>query len=58
MNVHAAVALANELEEPATIVTVLCDLGVKYLSKIYSPTWLAANGFDGEATPATPSTAG
>ena len=34
MNVHAAVELANSLEEPATIVTVLCDTGIKYLTKV------------------------
>ena len=44
MNVHAAVELANQMEEPATIVTVLCDLGVKYLSKVYNDAWLEENG--------------
>lgn len=34
MNVHASVELANSLEEPATIVTVLCDTGIKYLTKV------------------------
>ena len=25
------------------VVTVLCDLGVKYLSKVYNETWLEEN---------------
>lgn len=44
LNVHAAIQLANEAEEPCTIVTILCDLGIKYLSKIYNDDWLAENG--------------
>lgn len=41
LNVCAAVRLANETEEEgATIVTILCDLGVKYLSKVYNDEWL------------------
>ena len=43
LNVHAAVDLANSLTEPATVVTVLCDLGIKYLTKVYNDEWLAAN---------------
>jgi len=45
LNVHAALELAAQLEEPAVVVTVLPDLGVKYLSKVYSPSWLKENGF-------------
>jgi len=40
LNVHAAVELANSLEEPATIVTILCDTGIKYLSKVFNPAYL------------------
>ena len=29
------------------IVTVLCDLGVKYLSKVYNQTWLEENNING-----------
>jgi len=43
LNTDAAIRLANQLEEPAVIVTVLCDLGVKYLSKVYNENWLAEN---------------
>lgn len=43
LNVHAAVQLANTLEGPATIVTLLCDTGVKYLSKVFNESWLAEN---------------
>ena len=35
LNVFAAIRLAQEVEEPCTIVTILCDMGIKYLSKIY-----------------------
>jgi len=47
MNTWAAVKLANELEEPGVIVTVLCDLGIKYLSKVYSENWLKENDING-----------
>ena len=43
LNVHAAVQLANSMEEPCTIVTVLCDMGIKYLSKVYDDEWLTKN---------------
>lgn len=46
LNVHAAIEYAKTLEAPATVVTLLCDLGVKYLSKVYSADWLRENGFD------------
>jgi len=44
LNVAAAVKVANESEEPAVIVTILCDLGIKYLSKVYNEEWRSANG--------------
>jgi len=47
LNTWAAVKLANELEEPGVIVTVLCDLGIKYLSKVYSENWLKENDING-----------
>eukprot|EP00035_Acanthoeca_spectabilis_P009490 m.168140 g.168140 ORF g.168140 m.168140 type:complete len:445 (+) comp14741_c0_seq15:248-1582(+) len=47
LNVHAAVEVAKSLKGPATVVTLLCDLGVKYLSKIYSDEWLEKNGLVG-----------
>jgi cysteine synthase len=44
LNVCAAIQLANETEQDnAVIVTILCDLGVKYLSKVYNDQWLESN---------------
>lgn len=39
-NIWAAIELAKSLKEPATIVSVLPDGGVKYLSKIFDQEWL------------------
>lgn len=39
-NVWAALELAKTLDHPATIITVLPDGGVKYLSKIYDDDWM------------------
>jgi cysteine synthase A len=35
-NVIAALRLAEELGAGATVVTVMCDTGIKYLSKVAS----------------------
>jgi cysteine synthase len=44
LNVFSALKLAEQVEEgPCVICTVMCDLGVKYMSKVYNPTWLQAN---------------
>jgi cystathionine beta-synthase len=43
-NVWGALQLAQRLTPPATIVTVLPDSGVKYVSKIYNDAWLSAHG--------------
>lgn len=43
LNVHAAIVLANSLGPESNVVTVLCDSGVKYLSKIYNPEFLHKN---------------
>lgn len=51
LNVFAALQLAEQMEEPATIVTILCDLGVKYLSKVYNNDWLQANGMQAPPEP-------
>ena len=40
LNVEACARLAEESAEPLTIVTMLCDSGVKYLSKIFNDDWL------------------
>lgn len=44
-NVWGCLQVAKTLRAPATIVTVLPDSGVKYMSKIYNDDWLIANGF-------------
>lgn len=44
LNLVAAVRLARTLPADATIVTVLCDHGVKYLSKIYDDRFLEEHG--------------
>ncbi|MEN9917553.1 MAG: cysteine synthase [Pseudomonadota bacterium] len=41
-NVWAALAIAAKLTKPATIVTILPDSGIKYLSKIYNDDWMRA----------------
>ena len=42
INVGAAVALAKEMGPGHTIVTVLCDSGSRYQSRLYNREWLAA----------------
>lgn len=42
-NVWAAIELAKTLKGPATIVTVLPDGGIKYLSKMYNDDWMKEN---------------
>ncbi|MBE9141345.1 cysteine synthase A [Nodosilinea sp. LEGE 07088] len=44
INVAAAVAMAQQLGPGHTIVTVLCDSGSRYQSRIYSRPWLEAKG--------------
>lgn len=39
-NVWAALKIAEKLTQPATIVTILPDSGIKYLSKIYNDDWM------------------
>ena len=41
INVGAAVALAKEMGPGHTIVTVLCDSGARYQSKLFNSEWLA-----------------
>ena len=44
--VHAAVALARELDDPdAYVVTLLPSWGERYLSKMYDDDWMRENGF-------------
>lgn len=44
LNVCGAVRLARLGGPGQVIVTVLCDVGSRYLSKIYNPDWLAEKG--------------
>jgi cysteine synthase A len=44
INVAGAVRLARQLGPGHTIVTILCDSGLRYLSTLYNPEWLAAKG--------------
>ncbi|MGA7933702.1 MAG: cysteine synthase A [Kovacikia sp.] len=44
INVGAAVALAKQLGAGHTIVTVLCDGGSRYQSKLFNREWLTAKG--------------
>ena len=44
--VHAAVEIAKEVNDAdAVIVTLLCDWGEHYLSKLYDDDWMRENGF-------------
>lgn len=45
-NVWGALKLAETINEPAVIVTVIPDNGVKYLSKFYNDDWLKENNFE------------
>ena len=44
INVGAAIALAKKLGPGHTIVTILCDGGARYQSRLYNPEWLASKG--------------
>jgi cysteine synthase A len=44
INVAAAVRVARELGPGHTIVTILCDGGARYTSRLYNRTWLAEKG--------------
>ena len=44
VNVAAATRVARELGPGHVIVTVLCDSGAKYLSRLFNPEWLAHKG--------------
>lgn len=44
INVAAAVALAKQLGPGHTIVTILCDSGGRYQSRLFNRDWLAAKG--------------
>ena len=42
INVAGAIALAREMGPGKTIVTMLCDPGMRYLSSLFNPAWLEA----------------
>lgn len=42
-NVWAALQLAEKLQHPATIVAIIPDSGLKYLSKFFDSAWLASH---------------
>ena len=50
INVAAAVRVATELGPNHTIVTILCDSGSRYQSRLFNPNWLREKGLE---TPAT-----
>jgi cystathionine beta-synthase len=44
LNVWLAVEIARELDDPAClVVTILCDTGERYLSKVFSDEWMQEN---------------
>jgi cysteine synthase A len=51
LNVAAALALAHQLGPGHTIVTILCDGGGRYQSRLFNPAWLAERGFAIAAPP-------
>jgi len=53
LNLVGAVKMARRLGRGKRIVTILCDGGGRYQSRIYSPEWLAANGFAGSVDQST-----
>jgi cysteine synthase len=52
INVAAAVRVARDLGPGHTIVTVLCDGGAKYQSRLFNRDWLAQKGLAAHAVPA------
>jgi len=44
INVAGAERLALQLGRGSTVVTILCDSGLRYLSTLYNPEWCAARG--------------
>jgi len=46
INLAGAVRLACERGPGQTIVTILCDSGVRYMSKIFNRDWLTAHNLD------------
>ena len=49
LNLAAAVRVARDLGPGHTVVTVLCDGGGKYQSRLFNRDWLAQRGLNPEA---------
>lgn len=49
LNLHAAVEMSARAPPGSVIVAILCDNGVKYLSKVYNDDWIKAKGYDPES---------
>ena len=43
INVTAAARIAKSLPKGSTVVTILCDGGARYMSRLYNPVWLEEN---------------
>ena len=44
LNVHSALEVARRVDDPeACVVTILCDTGERYLSKVYNDEWMREN---------------
>ena len=44
LNVHLALDVAREVDDPAAcVVTILCDTGERYLSKVFNDEWMQEN---------------
>jgi len=56
INVAAAVRVALELGRGHTVVTVLCDGGAKYQSRLFNRQWLEQKGLAAHAGPPAPRT--
>ena len=50
INLAGALRFAKERGPGQTIVTILCDSGLKYQSKLFNAQWLAAHGLDPNRT--------
>jgi cysteine synthase A len=49
LNVFAAARVAAALPENAVVVTILCDGGARYMSRLFDPAWLAENALTPKA---------
>jgi len=48
INLAGALRLAKEGGPGQVIVTLLCDSGIRYMSRLFNPEWLRAHGLDPE----------